>query len=386
MEMEGIDLISQALTALGWDASDPFVKTRTVAWLGFALAFVFGYVGNKTHFCTMGAVSDIVNMNHWDRMRAWMLAIAVAVIGTSLLVYSGNLDLSKTIYTGSSFYWLAALVGGVTFGIGMTLAGGCGQRTLVRLGGGNLKSIVVFLFMGYAALVTLSGIFGAFRVGVLQAPAVTVFLDGMQTLPELMGLVTPTGILAVGLAIGVALLLFVFLNRDFRANHDNILAGVVVGLIVVAGWYVTGRFGFGEDPDTLEMVYLGTNSHLAESMTFVAPLGYTMNLWAYWTDSATIVTFGVASVFGVIVGSLVYGLTHKTFRWEAFNSAQDMFRHIVGAILMGFGGVTALGCTIGQGVTGVSTLAVSSFIVLAAIIAGAAVTMKIQYLLMMREA
>jgi len=383
--MDGLDLISQVLMALGWDAGDPMVKTRSVAWLGFILAFIFGYVGNKTHFCTMGAVSDIVNMNHWDRMRAWMLAIAIAIIGTSLLVYGGQIDVSKTIYTGSNFYWLAALVGGLTFGVGMTLAGGCGQRTLVRLGGGNLKSIVVFIFMGYAALVTLSGIFGAFRVSVLQAPPVTVFLDGMQTLPSLLGMPTQTGTLMVGLIVGIALLLFVFLNKEFRQNHDNILAGTVIGLIVVAGWYVTGRFGFGEDPDTLELVYLGTNSHLAESMTFVAPVGYTMNLFAYWTDAATIVTFGVASVFGVIVGSFVYGVTHRTFRWESFNSPQDMFRHIVGAILMGFGGVTAVGCTIGQGITGISTLAVSSFVVLASIIAGAAITMKIQYILMMRE-
>jgi uncharacterized membrane protein YedE/YeeE len=383
--MEGMDLISQVLTALGWDANDAHVKTRTVSWLGFVLAFIFGYVGNKTHFCTMGAVSDIVNMNHWDRMRAWFLAIAVAIIGTSLLVYTGTIDVSKTIYTGSNFYWLAALVGGLTFGVGMTLSGGCGQRTLVRLGGGNLKSIVVFIFMGYAALVTLSGIFGALRVNYLQAEPVTVYLDGMQTLPALLGFATPTGTLMVGLAIGVAMLLFVFLNKEFRGNTDSILAGTVIGLIVVAGWYVTGRFGFGEDPDTLEMVYLGTNSHLAESMTFVAPLGYTMNLWAYWTDTETIVSFGVASVFGVIVGSLVYGVTHRTFRWESFNSPQDMFRHIIGAILMGFGGVTALGCTIGQGVTGISTLAVSSFLVLAAIIAGAAITMKVQYFMLMRQ-
>lgn len=384
--MEELDIISQAVAALGWDAEDPQVKTRTVAWLAFVLAFIFGYVGNKTQFCTMGAVSDIVNMNHWDRMRAWLLAIAVAILGTTLLVYTGNLDISKTLYTGSNFYWLAALVGGLTFGVGMTLAGGCGQRTLVRLGGGNLKSVVVFLFMGYAALVTISGIFGAFRVRVLQADSFTVHLDGMQTLPHLLGLHTPEGTLIIGLAVSIALLLFVFLNKEFRTSADNILAGIVIGLIVVAGWYVTGRFGYGEDPNTLEMVFFGTNSHRAESMTFVAPLGYTMNLWAYWTDVATIVTFGVASVFGVVIGSLVYGLVHRTFRWESFNSPQDMFRHIIGAILMGFGGVTALGCTIGQGVTGISTLAVSSFIVLAAIIIGAAITMKIQYVLLMRQA
>lgn len=383
--MEGIDLISQVLALIGLDPNDAFVKTRSVAWLGFGLAFIFGYVGNKTHFCTMGAVSDIVNMNHWVRMRAWMLAIAVATIGTSLMVYFGSLDVSQTIYTGANFYWLAMLVGGVTFGIGMTLAGGCGQRTLVRLGGGNLKSVVVFLFLGYSALVTLSGIFGAFRVNVLQDESFTVYLDHVQTLPALLGFITPAGTLMVGMAIGIALLLFIFLNKEFRENTDNIIGGVVVGLVVVAGWYVTGRFGFGEDPDTLEMVYLGTNSHLAESMTFVAPLGYTMNLWGFWTDTSTIVTFGIASVIGVVLGSLSYALIHKTFRWEAFNSPQDLLRHIIGAGLMGFGGVTALGCTIGQGVTGVSTLAVSSFVVLAAIIVGAAITMKVQYFLIMRE-
>ena len=188
------------------------------------------------------------------------------------------------------------------------------------------------------------------------------------------------------LAIGVALLVYIFANKEFRANSDNILAGIVIGLIVVAGWYVTGTFGFGEDPDTLEMVYLGTNSHLAESMTFVAPLGYTMNLWAYWTDSATIVTFGVASVFGVVIGSFVYAVAHRSFRWESFNSPQDMFRHIVGAVLMGFGGVTAIGCTIGQGLSGVSTLALGSFLALAAIIAGAVAALKFQYWRIMREA
>jgi uncharacterized membrane protein YedE/YeeE len=358
---------------------------RLVAVLGFILAMIFGYVGNKTHFCTMGAVSDIVNIGDWGRMRAWLLAIAVAIIGTNILVYLGYLDVEKTLYTSPNFYWLAAIVGGVTFGIGMTLAGGCGQRTLVRVGGGNLKSIVVFMYLGYAALVTIRGILGAFRVNYLQAPAVTVHMDGNQTLPTMLGL-DPGAALGLALAIAAAILVFVFINNDFRKNADGILSGVVVGLVVVGGWYVTGKLGFGEDPETLEMVYRGTNSHLAESMTFVAPVGYTLDYWAYWTDTATIITFGVATIFGVGVGSFIYAFTHKTFRWEFFTSPQDLARHLIGATLMGFGGVTALGCTIGQGVTGVSTLSLMSFLVLASIIAGAAVTMKIQYALMMRSA
>lgn len=358
---------------------------RQIAGLGFLLALIFGYVGNKTHFCTMGAVSDIVNIGDWGRMRAWLLAIAVAIIGTNLLVYLGYLNIEKTLYTGANFYWLAAIVGGSTFGIGMTLAGGCGQRTLVRVGGGNLKSIVVFIYLGYAALVTLRGIFGAFRVNYLQAPEVTIHMDHLQTIPMLLNM-HGTSALGVAMAIAAAILIFVFASREFRGNFDGILSGLAVGLIVVAGWYVTGKMGFGEDPDTLEMVYLGTNSHLAESMTFVSPIGYTMDYWAYWTDTATIITFGIASVFGVGIGSFIYAVLHKTFRWEFFTSPQDLVRHLVGATLMGFGGVTAVGCTIGQGVTGVSTLSVMSFLVLASIIAGAAITMKIQYAMMMRDA
>jgi hypothetical protein len=243
----------------------------------------------------------------------------------------------------------------------------------------------VFLFLGYSALVTLRGIFGWVRVYILQSPHVTIHLDGLQTLPALLHLTDKGTELGLALAIALALLMFIFSSQDFRKNYDGVLSGIVVGLVVIGGWYVTSKIGFGEDPDTLEMVYRGTNSHLAESMSFVAPLGYTMDLWSYWTDTSTIVTFGIGSVFGVVTGSFLYAIIHRTFRWESFNSPQDMVRHIIGATLMGFGGVTGLGCTIGQGVTGVSTLSIMSFVVFACIIAGAAITMKVQYVLMMRS-
>jgi len=354
-----------------------------VAWLGFFLALIFGYVANKTSFCTMGAVSDVVNMNDWGRMRAWLLGIGLAILGTNLLAYFGYLDMRQTFYTGGTVFWLAALVGGITFGVGMTLAGGCGQRTLVRLGGGNLKSVVVFMFLGYTALVTMTGILRLFVDSTLRAAPFTLHLDGLQTLPSLINLTDSTSQLALALVIAMLVLAFVFANKEFRANRDNILAGVVVGGVVVAGWYVTGHLGFGEDPEFMELKYMGTDSGLAESMTFVGPLASTMDLWAYWRDKT--VTFGVASVFGVVIGSFIYAVYSNSFRWEYFNSPQDMFRHIIGAILMGFGGVTAMGCTIGQAVTGVSTLAISSFIVFFGILAGSVLTMKIQYYLMMRE-
>jgi uncharacterized membrane protein YedE/YeeE len=369
---------------------DASVVIKTIVWWGFGLGIVFGFIANKTNFCTMGAISDVVNMGHWGRMRAWLLAIAVAMIGTNLLVYFGYLDLSKTIYTGNSFPWLAYIVGGLCFGVGMTLASGCANRTLVRVGGGNLRSVVVFIYLGFAALVTLRGILGQFRVSVLQAPAVTSQLNHGQTLSALLsgigGLSSKNLQLALAIVIGLAILIFVFKDKSFRKSMDNNLSGLVIGLLVIGGWYLTGHLGFGENPDTLEMTYLGTNSHLAESMSFVAPTAYTLEYWAYWTDASNIVTFGVATIFGVGIGSFLYALITKSFRWEAFSSAQDMFYHIIGGTLMGFGGVTAMGCTIGQGITGVSTLSLGSFLALASIVAGSAITMKIQYRIMMREA
>jgi len=370
---------------------DASVLIKTVVWSGFGLGIIFGFIANKTNFCTMGAVSDVVNMGHWGRMRAWLLAIAVAMIGTNLLFYFGYVDLSKNIYTGNNFPWLAYIVGGLCFGVGMTLASGCANRTLVRIGGGNLRSVVVFIFLGFAALATLRGILGAFRVNVLQAPAVTIQLDHGQTLTALLagaaGGISATSLqLAIACVIALAILVFVFMDNGFRKSLDNNLAGLFVGLIVIGGWYVTGHMGFGENPDTLEMTYLGTNSHLAESMSFVAPTAYTLEHWAYWTDASNIITFGVATVFGVGIGSFLYAMFNKSFRWEAFSSVQDMVYHIIGGILMGFGGVTAMGCTIGQGITGLSTLSLGSFLALASIVAGSAITMKIQYSIMMRDA
>ena len=142
---------------------------------------------------------------------------------------------------------------------------------------------------------------------------------------------------------------------------------------------MTGHLGYGESPETLEMVFFGTNSRAAESFSFVAPVAYTLELLMLWTDKSLTVSFGVAATLGVIAGSLVYALISRTFRVEGFASPADTRNHIIGGVLMGFGGVTALGCTIGQGITGISTLAVGSIITLLAIIAGAVVTLKYQY-------
>jgi len=340
----------------------------------FVLAFIFGAVGNRTNFCTMGAVSDWVNMGSLSRMRMWLLAIAVALIGTSALALAGVIDLSKSIYPGPNFTWLSYLVGGFLFGVGMTLGSGCGSKTLIRVGAGNLKSLIVYVFLGIAAYMTLKGLLGALRVEVLEKAAIT--LPQGQDLPALLGV--NRAILAA--LIGGALLVFVYWSKEFRSSFDYTLGGVVTGLVVVGGWTVSGVLGHvAEDPQTLQEAFVRTNTGRMESFSFVSPLAYTLEYLMFWTDKSRVITYGIASAAGVIAGSAAYALATKTFRWEGFRDAEDTANHIVGGVLMGFGGITALGCTIGQGITGFSTLALGSIITFAAIVAGSAATMKYQY-------
>lgn len=366
---------------------EPVVAASLIAWLAFALGLVFGYVGNRSSFCTMGAVSDIVNMGDWTRMRMWMLAIGVAILGTAALRLGGWFDPSSTIYGGPRLMWLSHLTGGALFGVGMTLASGCGSKTLIRIGGGNLKSLIVFVFMGLAAYMTLRGLFGTWRVAWLDPIALQ--LGSAQDLPSLLtgfGLARESAILGAAAAIGGGLLVFGLASREAR-EAETLAGGLVIGALTVAGWYVTAHIGYvAEHPLTLEPAFIGTNSGRAESFSFVAPVAYTLELLMLWSDTTRIVTFGIAGSLGLVVGSAVYALTSRTFRIESFNSADDLVRHLIGAVLMGFGGVTALGCTIGQGVSGFSTLALGSILTTASIIAGAAATMKVQYWLMMREA
>jgi len=353
-----------------------------VTWGAFALAFVFGAIANKTNFCTMGAVSDWVNMGDLGRMRMWLLAIAVALLGSSGLHLAGVVDLSKSIYQAPSFTWLSYIVGGFLFGVGMTLGSGCGSKTLIRIGGGSLKSLVVFVFVGIAAYMTLRGLFGAFRVNVLEQASVT-FSTG-QDLPSLLaastGVAKATWIAVLAGVIGFALIAFAYASAGFRANFDYTLGGVVTGLVVVGGWYVSGKLGYiAEDPQTLQEAFVATNTGRMESFSFVSPMAFTLDYLMLWTDKSKIVTYGIASALGVVAGSAAYALASRSFRWEGFRDAEDTASHIIGGILMGFGGITALGCTIGQAVTGVSTLALGSFVTFAAIVAGSALTMKVQY-------
>jgi uncharacterized protein len=351
-----------------------------VLWASFALAVVFGAIAQRTHFCTMGAVADIVNIGDWSRMRMWMLAVGVAMIGFNLMVGLGWIEARNSIYGVPRLVWLSNAVGGLMFGFGMVLASGCGSKTLVRIGGGNLKSMVVFVVLGLAAYATLRGVTAVWRVATLDSVVAT--LPAGQDLPSLVAHATGASrqMLALWLGGGLGLALMgLALSRPEGRSADVLLGGLGIGAVVAAVWWVSGRMGhLAEHPQTLEEVFLATNSRTMESLSFVAPVAYTVDWLILFSDTSKTLTLGIVCTLGVIVGSWVVALASRSFRWEGFGGVEDTANHLIGALLMGVGGVTAMGCTIGQGLSGVSTLAIGSFIALAAIMGGAVLALRWQ--------
>lgn len=373
--------------------------TQSLLW-AFGLALVFGAIANKANFCTMGAVSDWVNIGDLSRLRAWMLAIATAIVGVGILEYSGVIDLSLTTsndtsnppYRSANFIWLRHLLGGLMFGVGMTLASGCGNKTLVRLGEGNLKSVVVLAVMGITAwwmLFSNLSYFGFLQWMLPLSIDLSLHQIPSQDLAAVAGGVFgfdsgATAGLVVALLVAIPLLIWTLRARDFRENIELLSAGLVIGVIVVIGWYVTAGPSGQALLEELEFMDQRPFFTGAQSFTFIGPAGHVVQ-YAKQGFSSIYLTFGVALVAGVILGSFLYTVLFRKVRIEWFVTWKDFAMHVFGAVLMGIGGVLGLGCTIGQGITGMSTLALGSFVTLIAIIAGSAATMKYQFYLMMRE-
>jgi hypothetical protein len=383
---------------------------QALLWGVFAVTFVMGATVNKTNFCTMGAVSDWVNMGDKGRFRAWLLAVAAALLGVTALEHFGLVNAGAAFppYRAGQLLWAENLLGGLLFGIGMTLASGCGNKCLIRIGGGNLKSILVLLVVGTIAYFMINPFPGSD-----QTLFSTLFAGWLRPLAVNLGPAQDLGTLAAGAdgakaarlyiggALALGLLLLVFLSAEFRRQHDNILGGLMVGLAVAVVWWLSSSILVQAEGDRHGLqAYVQQWDFLAgdeargkpadsrqlapQSLTFIAPMGQGL-AYAAQGFSAAFLTTGVMALAGVVLGSLFWSLISKGFRIEWFASGRDFINHFIGAVLMGIGGVLAMGCTIGQAVTGVSTLALGSFIAFAGIVLGSALTMKVQYYRMVYE-
>ena len=346
----------------------------------FALSALLGALLRQTRFCAMGALSDVMHLGDWSRLRQWSMAAGVATLGFAALTASGQVDPARTLYASSSLAWLSALSGGLLFGFGMVLGSGCGSKNLVRLGGGSLKSLVVCVVMGLAAFATLKGITAVWRVATVDA--VQWPLAGQAFLPDLWarlyGASLPMSRLWLGLLAGGALVAWA-LGRRAGRDPAALWGGAAVGAMVAAAWWLSGHWAeVQEHPLTLEHAFVATNSGRSEALSFVTPVAYTLDWLMFYSDRNKLLSTGIVSVLGVVAGAAAHTLWTREFRWQGFADTKDLAHHLTGAVLMGVGGVTAMGCSIGQGLSALSTLHLASLIAVPAIAAGALLALRYQ--------
>jgi len=348
---------------MDWRAQLIETAPLALAWGGLAIGVVFGFVVERSNFCAMGALSDIANFADYRRWRAWLLASAVALLGTQSLAQAGVVDLALSMYPGPRVNWLGHILGGLLFGIGMVFAGGCASRNLVRLGSGDLRAALVLLVMGLFAYMTIGGLLGPLRAALEGATAFALDDTMGSALPAL--LIAASGVddelarWAVVTLIAAVVITYCLRDAAFRQAPALIVGGTVVGVCVVAGWALSGLCydEFADLPSA------------PQSLTYVRPTADAVDYLERFTADR-VPGFGVAAVFGVVLGAAVSATVRGRFRLIGFADSSDTLRNLAGASLMGIGGVMALGCTIGQSVTGVSTLALGSFITAIAIVAG----------------
>ncbi len=368
--------------------------TTQVLLLGVILGAALGAVANGTGFCTLGAVSDWVNIGDMRRMRSWFLAISIAIIGIVLLESTSLIDISggRPPYRSSMFLWPRFVLGGLMFGVGMTLASGCTNKLLVRAGGGNLKTIFTFAVVGICAyIMTRTDFYGIVFYSWMVPISVDLTVFGIPDqslgtiLGSILGLEAPASMnMYVGLALAVVFLFIILKSKYFLTSMDQLISGVSIGLLTVITWYVTAGSMGQEWVEAAEFMEFPPPAVGPQSFTFVNPMSETIVFYEEGMN-LDLVTFGMSTQFGVLSGSFMYAIFTRSFRFEWFADKSDFIRHIIGAALMGVGGILAMGCTLGQGITGVSTLALGSFMALGSIIIGSALTLKVDYYGMVYE-
>ena len=342
-----------------------------IGWGGLLIGIVFGYIVYKTNFCTMGSISDILAFGDYRRFRSWLLAGAVAILGVALIGRLGIADMSQTMYLTPSFAWGANIAGGLLFGFGMVFSGGCLSRNLVRAGGGDMRSVVVLLIAGIFGYMTIGGMLGPLRVALFTPVTMNLSDMGMATqglgdvLAFVTGMSVATATSAAVVAVAGALLVYCLMNAEFRASGRNLAAGVGIGLCVVAGWFLTA-LAFDDFADVPVQLI---------SLTYVRPTGDTLDYAMRYTALGA-PGFGVVTTVGALLGGFLGAITSGRFALTTFADTSDTIRNMFGAALMGIGGVLALGCTVGQAMTGLSTLAIGSILTFVFIVIGGVAGMK----------
>lgn len=338
---------------------DGFDAASVLPFLGLGAGLVLGYAARSSRFCTLAALERYWYAGDARYLRSWVLAAATALAATQAMMLAGLIDLSSSFYLTPSLSLPGAVVGGIMFGFGMALVGTCGFGAVLRLGGGSLRSLVVLVVIGLSALATQRGLVGLARIHLVDGTALDLSFAGDQSLGSLVSWLMGADVRALVAAGAVlAMLGWVFADRSYRRRAGEIGAAALIGLVIAFGWLAT-TFVAARSFHPVQV----------ESASFVVPVGDSLMQLITYTGSGP--DYGVGLLLGTLLGAALAAWRSHDVRWEACDDARELGRHLSGAALMGVGGVSALGCTIGQGVSAVSVLALSAPIVMLSIALGA---------------
>lgn len=341
---------------------DVLTDYQLVALIGLGGGLLLGLAARLGRFCTLGAIEDALYGGSTVRMRMWGVAIGFAIIGSFTLMSLGLMDAETSAYLSIRWMPLASVIGGLIFGYGMALSGNCGYGAIARLGGGDLRSFVIVLVMGVSTYVVLSGPVAPLRNMFFTQVDVTS-TEIPPGIAHYLGDLTGISIHVIGMTIGAVILAGSAMSRDLWAKPAQVIWAIVVGVAIVSGWAGTAWIASsGFEPVPLV------------SHSFAAPMGESI-LW-FMTGSVRPISFAVGSVAGIWIGAFVGSMIKGHFRWEACEDPRELRRQIFGAALMGLGAVLALGCSVGQGLSAFSVLALSAPVTFVAIFVGAAIGLR----------
>ena len=340
----------------------------TILLCGLLLGIVFGFACQRSRFCFLGIISDLYIYRNLNRLSLYLFTLLTAAIGVQLLAGSGSINPADSAYMNISDKTISSVFGGLLFGIGMTFCSGCTTSTLIKFGGGNLKSLIILTLSGIAAISTMRGSLSSIRI--------TLFEDNFLV-RKLNNFFENKGVFGIDMEwlwpiLLLASLSFLLLNKVKNLeSRKNVFWGLVMGACIVGAWFLSGNIGFlAEHPDTLESKYMLTDSGKPESFSFIGPLAYSLEFFLYQSDSSKFISFGIIVLFGLLLGSYLSARLQKRFKLEFFTTKNDFIYCVIGSTLMGFGGVTASGCTLGHGLSGLSIGSVDSIIVVGSIAIG----------------
>ncbi len=322
--------------------------------LGLIIGLVFGFIAQQKQFCFSGSIKDFLQIKSTKRAASVVMAMIVAIISTQILSINFDIDLTQSAYFKKDINYFAIIIGGIMFGAGMMIADGCSSRSIIKFAQGDSNALVTLIFIAIFAYATTKGVL--FEL-------INPFINN-QTLIDISKNFTN---FQFNIYIVLAILFFVlYLFTKKIKRIFSLYDGAIIGLLVGVAWYVTGYIGLESIDKEIQ----------TQAISFVYPSAKTLELFTYYQVNEF--SFGVCLVIGAIIGTYISTLFNKkySFGCTANLGIKKVKYNMIGGALMGVGGIMAIGCTVGQGLSGVSTLVFSSFLAIASIFISGYITGK----------